>query len=63
MPIDRTGLLIVRAWVEPGSVAPLRARIQVTDDISAGFETLVLSEPNAVERLVAQWLQDVMGLR
>lgn len=61
MPIQRTGLLIVRAWVEPGSTAPLRARIQVADDISGGFRTLVLSQADEVERLVAQWLQDVMS--
>jgi hypothetical protein len=61
MPTPRTSLLIVRAWVEPGSAAPLRARIQVAEDISDGFRNLVLSQSDEVERLVAQWLQDILG--
>ena len=60
MPDDPTGLLIIRAWVEPGSTAPLRARIQITDDISGGIQTLVLAQPNEVERLVSQWLRDLL---
>lgn len=60
MPDDPTGLLIIRAWVEPGSAAPLRARIQITDDISGGIRTLVLAQPGEVEHLVAQWLRDLL---
>jgi len=61
MPDDPTGLLIIRAWVEPGSTAPLRARIQITDDISGGIRTLVMSQPGEVEGLVSQWLRDLLN--
>jgi hypothetical protein len=63
MTTHRTGLLIVRAWVEPGSAAPLRARIQVTDDLSDGIQTVFLTQSDAVELLVAQWLREVLEPR
>ncbi len=34
---DRTALLIIRAWLERGSLEPLRARVRLTTDVSAGL--------------------------
>ncbi len=40
---ERSGLLIIRAWIEPGSSEPLRAHIRLSTDGSAGIErTLTL---------------------
>lgn len=56
-PTDRTGLLIIRAWTEPGSTEPLRAQVRLTTDISAGFErTLTLSRSADVCAVVREWL-------
>lgn len=33
----RTGLLVIRAWIEKGSTNPLRAEVSQTSDVSAGF--------------------------
>ena len=61
MPSHRTGLLIIRAWLEPGSTEPLRAHIRVTSDISAGIEqSVALAESDTVIELVDEWLQGIV---
>lgn len=61
MPIHRTGLLIIRAWVEPGSAAPLRAQIRLTDDVDTGLEqALTLTSPEEAGALVDAWLQGIL---
>ncbi len=61
MPSHRTGLLIIRAWVEEGSAEPLRAQIRVTGDISAEtMRTLTLVQLDDVGELVASWLQGIL---
>ena len=61
MPSHRTGLLIIRAWVEPGSTDPLRAQIRVTNDISTGIErTVALAESETVMELVDKWLHAIV---
>jgi hypothetical protein len=60
MPSHRTGLLVIRAWVEEGSAEPLRAHVRVTGDISTGAaRTVTISEPAAVVELVETWLQTI----
>jgi hypothetical protein len=61
MPTHRTGLLIIRAWTEPGSTEPLRAQIRVTQDISTGIErTVALAQSDTVMELVDEWLQAIV---
>ena len=61
MPSHRTGLLIIRAWLEPGSTEPLRAQIRVTNDISGGIEqTVALAKSDTVMELVDEWLQGIV---
>lgn len=61
MPLDRTGLMIIRAWIEPGSSKPLRARVRLTRDVGAGFEEeMTLTDVPAVSAAVEFWLQDVL---
>lgn len=58
---DRTGLLIIRAWVEDGSSKPLRAQIRLSSDISAGIKrTVTLADADAVCTTVRQWLGELL---
>jgi hypothetical protein len=53
--------MIIRAWVEPGSSKPLRARIRLTRDVGAGLEEeMTLTDVPAVSAAVEFWLQEVM---
>jgi hypothetical protein len=61
MPSHRTGLLIIRAWVEEGSTEPLRAQVRVTNDISTGIErSVALGQSDTVMELVDEWLQTIL---
>jgi len=61
MPLDRTGLLIIRAWIERGSSKPLRAQIRLTTDVSDGFASeMTLADIDAVSAAVETWLQDCL---
>jgi hypothetical protein len=61
MPNFRTALLIVRAWVERGSPAPLRANIRLTKDVSGEFEPEVtVTSPEAGAEAIKVFLQDVV---
>jgi hypothetical protein len=64
MPKDRTGLLIIRAWTEDGSVAPLRAQLSKTADISTGIEhRSVHSDVIEVGSEVETWLREILAGR
>jgi hypothetical protein len=57
----RTGLLLIRAWIEPGSSAPLRAQIRHTADVSRGFEQrLTVAEKEAVVAAVRAWMSELL---
>ena len=61
MPHDRTGLLIIRVWVEDGSEAPLRASVRHTRDVAEGFQyATTLTDPDATAQVVRLWLRDVL---
>jgi hypothetical protein len=58
----RTGLLLIRAWVEPGSSSPLRAQIRLTADVSRGFErSLTVAQEEAVVEAVKAWLSEILA--
>ena len=60
----KTGLLIIRAWVEEGSSEPLRAIVRSTTDIAAGIEhTLTLACAEEVGATVQKWLGEFLGQR
>ncbi|MDQ6728223.1 MAG: hypothetical protein M3066_18990 [Actinomycetota bacterium] len=60
--MDRTGLLIIRAWIEDGSPEPLRAQIRLGADVTAGFErTLTLADPDEICAVVEEWLDGILG--
>jgi hypothetical protein len=59
---SRNGLLIIRAWVEPGSSSPLRAQIRSTTDVSQGFEhTMTVAQEEATIEAVQAWLSDMLA--
>ena len=60
-PEDRTALLIIRAWSEPGPSQPLRAQIRLSTDVSLGIErTLTLSQVDEVCDAVREWLAHIL---
>jgi hypothetical protein len=62
MPASRTGLLVIRAWIEEGSSEPLRAHIRLTADVSSGFEqAMTLSQVPSVCEAVETWLGNVVS--
>ena len=61
MTLNRTGLLIIRAWLEKASSKPLRAHIRATTDVSEGFETeLTVTDVPTASAAVEKWLGDVV---
>lgn len=62
MSDGRTGLLIIRAWVEAGSAEPLRAHLRLSTDVTLGIErTMTLSRPDAVGAMVQEWLAGILA--
>jgi hypothetical protein len=58
----RTGLFIIRAWLEPGSSSALRVHIRSTADVSQGFEhTLTVAQEEATLAAVQAWLSDMLA--
>jgi len=54
----RTGLLIIRAWIEPGSSSPLRVQIRLTTDVSLGVERgETIADADVAIEIVRIWLQ------
>jgi hypothetical protein len=62
MTTERTGLMIIRAWVEDGSSTPLRAELSMTADVAIGMErTSVHSDVVAVGSEVQTWLEAILS--
>ena len=58
--MTRTGLLIIRAWAEPGSSSPLRLQIRLTTDVSLGVgRRETIADADAVVEVVRAWLQEM----
>jgi hypothetical protein len=60
MSRQHTGLLIIRAWIEPDSAEPLRAQLRSTTDVASGLEApLNLTSDERVGEAVRLWLAAV----
>jgi hypothetical protein len=58
----RTALLIIRAWVEPGSSSPLRAQIRLTTDVAHELErSPTLAQEEQVVEAVQAWLSEMLA--
>jgi len=61
MPLHHSGLLIIRAWVEPGSTRPLRAHLRFSTDVAEGFDREVtLANVEDVSSVVEDWLRGIL---
>jgi len=61
MSTDRTGLLIIRAWIEEGSSEPLRVQVRICTDVATGLEhTLTTTRADAVCAAVREWLDEML---
>jgi hypothetical protein len=59
---DRTGVLVLRAWVECAGPRGFRARITFTADIDEGSEQVeVVASPKAAIAVVSRWLREIAG--
>jgi hypothetical protein len=57
---DRTGLLIIRAWLEDGSERPLRASVRLTTDVATGIEReFTVTDADTVCAEVRAWLREL----
>ena len=63
MSKSRTGLLIIRAWVGPGSSSsPHRAELRLTTDVPEEMErSLVVAQEEAVVEAVQAWLSEMLA--
>ena len=61
MAQDDVALLIVRAWLEPGSSVPLRVQLRWTTDVRQGFQhSLTATAVDDVLEATAAWLAAVI---
>lgn len=62
MVTRRTGLLVIRAWVEDRSAERRRAQIRVIDDLTTGgHRSLTLVQPDTVTEFVDAWLHTILA--
>ncbi|HEX9697513.1 MAG TPA: hypothetical protein VGB64_14500 [Actinomycetota bacterium] len=59
---DRTGVLIVRLWIEANHEQGLRARITQTLDSTAGDQSVsAVASADAICAAVQQWVEDFVA--
>ena len=57
LPAERTGLLVIRAWIEANGETRLRARITGVFDVATREEiSTVAATPEEITFAVAEWL-------
>jgi uncharacterized protein len=60
----RTGLIIIRAWIEPDSTKPLRAYVRRSNDVTVGIgDESPFAEIDAVCAAVRDWLAHITAAR
>lgn len=61
LPSDRTGILIVRLWIESTNTDGFRARISQTLDSGQGREMSAEGSPEGVYAAVRTWVEAFVG--
>ena len=57
LPVERTGVLVIRAWIEADGETRLRARITSTRDVTQDHEiSTVVATPTEITSAVVEWL-------
>lgn len=60
---EKTGLLVIRVWIEETSPDHLRARITTLDDVTTREESVaVAGSIDQVEEIVALWIRKFSAL-
>lgn len=58
LPAERTGLLVIRAWIETNGETRLRARITRMVDVDAQEQiSTVAATPEEITGTVVEWLE------
>jgi hypothetical protein len=58
LPAERTGLLVIRAWIEENGEVRLRARITRMVDVAAREQiSTVVATPEEITGAVVEWLE------
>jgi hypothetical protein len=61
---ERTGVLVIRAWIETNGEQRLRARITQTIDLEQREQSsTVAATADEVSAAVSQWLETLVGPR
>ena len=59
MSLDRSGLMIIRIWFEPGSSKPLRVRMRTSSDVSTGFDReITVADAASASEVLKAWLDE-----
>ena len=62
MARSQTGLLIIRAWTEPGSSKPLRAQVRLGAGAASRFVSqTTLADVSEITVAVQAWLHELVG--
>jgi hypothetical protein len=61
LPAERTGLLVIRAWIEANGETRLRARITRMVDVDAQEQiSTVAATPEEITGTVVEWLETLL---
>jgi hypothetical protein len=61
LPAERTGLLVIRAWIEANGETRLRARITRMVDVDAQEQiSTVAASPEEITGTVVEWLETLL---
>jgi hypothetical protein len=56
--LERTGVLVIRVWMEPGGPAALRARVtHILDIVVADEAVIIAASQEEIYAAVQAWLQ------
>jgi hypothetical protein len=61
LPAERTGLLVIRAWIEANGETRLRARITRMVDVNTQEQiSTVAATPEEITGTVVEWLETLL---
>jgi Mg2+ and Co2+ transporter CorA len=59
--VERTGVLVIRAWVESNGEDRLRARIMRAYDFDRPDQSIVAASAEEITTAVAEWVAELLG--
>jgi Mg2+ and Co2+ transporter CorA len=58
--VERTGVLVIRAWVETNSADRLRARIMRAYDFDRPEQSILAASAEEITAAVAEWVAELL---